>query len=94
MRKFMTDTDTYWMPDCELSDDDLTDCTESSRDYVSMPRASSCAAANSSVRGRTWLILLTSTAFTVATTVLVKITVGHFDYLIACSLGLWLGWKI
>jgi hypothetical protein len=85
-------TEKYFMPDVALTDDDdiLTVCTEDSLlDVYTKPMPSA-----SSVRGRTWIILLTSSLVTIVTAgVLVKNTATCFDYLIACSLGLWLGWR-
>ncbi|TEB18795.1 hypothetical protein C9890_0321 [Perkinsus sp. BL_2016] len=100
----MINTDKYWTPDVALTDDDTaTDCVylsdSSDRKTSITTEAISFSATpwNSlsvSMRSRTWCFLLGSSAVTVVTAVLFKTTAAYFDYLIACSLGLWLGWKL
>ena len=93
----MIDTDKYWTPDVALSDDETTDCVQSNvGDELPSKTPNHCETytLSTSVRSITWLLLLGSSAVTVVTAVLVKNSLAYFDYLIACSLGLWLGWRI
>jgi hypothetical protein len=94
----MTDTDKYWMPTIDDDEFNVVDPDVNSRDLLipTLPSEESLISripkSSASIHSRILLFLLLSSTVTVAT-VLVKHTVAKFDYLIACSLGLWLGWR-